>query len=419
MLKRIFSLNLLAFIIITCYSQEIDFKEQALVEFKNENYSKAIDLLKQAEKQNPKDPEVYYYLGYFCHYLAYDSRPFKSYSLDWSDLVLEYLNKAISIDPNYGDAYYFLGAEYGGRARDALFEGDVKKCGSEYAKSRKLGGNPDWLIELGKNMLKSCEPNAILFTAGDADLNAIHYLQFVENYRRDVSVFPLARLGTPWYVKLMKEGIPDFIPSVPISWTDFQIYSMRNYRWDTNIVEIPICDKYNKLYNLSGNDTLMNILLEPDLSSDRRTYLSPGSALLIDIIETNKWERPIYFPVLSGKNETFVNYFQLCGLTYRLLPVETEKFGILINSEVIENVYLDKKNYSGLVSSFPENDMPRTSNLLNSYRWILCRLAEHYYKNDKVDKGNYVLEKMNECIPKEVVPLPEYYEKWIKKLKME
>ena len=57
----------------------LDLKEQALEEFKNENYPKSIELLKKAEKETPDDPEVYYYLGYFCHYLAYDSRPLKGY----------------------------------------------------------------------------------------------------------------------------------------------------------------------------------------------------------------------------------------------------------------------------------------------------------------------------------------------------
>ncbi|MDR0729329.1 MAG: tetratricopeptide repeat protein, partial [Prevotellaceae bacterium] len=50
-------------------------KEQALDEFKKEHYSEAIALLEKAAVESPDDAEVYYYLGWFNHYRAYDSRP--------------------------------------------------------------------------------------------------------------------------------------------------------------------------------------------------------------------------------------------------------------------------------------------------------------------------------------------------------
>lgn len=398
------------------FSQEKNLKEQALEEFKNENYTKSIELLKQAEKETPDDPEVYYYLGYFCHYLAYDSRPLKGYTLNWSDLVLQYLNKAISLKPDYGDAFYFLGAEYGGRARQALLEGDIERCIKEYKNGHKYGGNPDWMIELGRNMLKSCERDAILFTAGDADLNAIHYLQFVEGYRRDVSVFPEARLGTPWFVKFMKKGVADFIPPVPISWSDHQIYSMSPYKWKTNTIEIPYSQNLLADYNIISSDSVMSIEIAPDLESKSRSYLSPAKALLIDIIETNAWERPIYFPVLAVQDTELLKFYQLCGLTYKLMPVITQENGISINTVNIEKILLNKDSYQNL-ETFPETDMPRSSNMLNGYRWILMRLAEHYYKKGDANSGDNVINKMKEYIPKEIVPLPEYYEKWLEEIK--
>jgi hypothetical protein len=401
---------------LSAYTQDLDYFNQALDEFKNENYISAIDLLKKAESRDPTNPDIYYYLGYFCHYLAYDSRPMKNYNMEWSDLVLEYLNKAIALKPDYGDAYYFLGAEYGARARNALFNKDIEKCKQEYSQGRELGGNPDWLLEIGRNILKSCEPNAILFTAGDADINAIHYLQFVENYRRDVSAFPSALLERPWFVLLMKEGIPDYIPGVPISWSEFEILNMHPYKWKTNTVNIPFSQENYSEYNIHPEDTVMNLKIEADLNQDTRSFLDPGQALLIDIIESNNWERTIHFSAFANYNDEFKKHFQLSGLTYKLMPFDTEKYGTLIDVNTTEEILLNPNNYKGL-KSFPDNDMPRASNLLQGYRWIIIQLAEYYFKNNNDEKGNYILEKMNEYIPKHIVPYPDYYTDWIEKIK--
>jgi tetratricopeptide (TPR) repeat protein len=74
---------LLVFISSSTFSQENNYFRQVLDEFEKENYPQAIELLKQAEYQDPTNPDIYYYLGYFCHYLAYDSRPMKDYDLEW------------------------------------------------------------------------------------------------------------------------------------------------------------------------------------------------------------------------------------------------------------------------------------------------------------------------------------------------
>ena len=52
--------------------QELTLKERAVEEFKNEHYPEAIEILEEAVKENPDDAEIFYYLGWFNHYLAYD-----------------------------------------------------------------------------------------------------------------------------------------------------------------------------------------------------------------------------------------------------------------------------------------------------------------------------------------------------------
>lgn len=202
-----------------------------------------------------------------------------------------------------------------------------------------------------------------MFTAGDADINAIHNLQFVEGFRKDVSAFPLALLERPWFVSLMKEGIPNYIPSVPTSWSEFEIMNMRPYKWKTIIINIPFNPENYSEFNIPPDDSLMVLTIKADLKSDTRSYLNPGKALLIDIIESNNWERPIYFSAFNNYDKELKKHFQLCGLTYKLLPFEADKYGAYIDLYSTEEVLLNPNNYTDL-KSFPDHNLPRASHLL-------------------------------------------------------
>ncbi len=220
--------------------QEANLKENALSAFRQGDYENAIELLVRAKNKDPDDAEIYYSLGYFSHYLAYDSRPLIGHDDNYSDKVLQYLTKAIELNPEFGDAYYFIGAEYGARALQALQRNDKSTYISSYQTAYERGAFPAWLIEYARNTLKSCDKKAILFTGGDAEFNSIQYLQVVENNRKDVTAIPLALLNRPWYVQRLRNGFGDILPKAPISLSNEQILDMHPYKWDTLTIEIPI-----------------------------------------------------------------------------------------------------------------------------------------------------------------------------------
>lgn len=109
------------------FSQEKSLKEQALEKFKSENYNDAISLLEQALNHSPNNADIYYYLGWFNHYQAYDSRPLKGYDYRSSERIFEYLNKTIELNPQNGDAKYFYGTECSGNAFNAMQNYDSEK----------------------------------------------------------------------------------------------------------------------------------------------------------------------------------------------------------------------------------------------------------------------------------------------------
>src|SRR6056297_2384051 len=176
--------TILLLIVLSNRAFSENFKEQALKAWEAEKYKDGLALLTKARENNLQDPEIYYYLGKFKHYLCYDSRPLAGgYDESDSDEVLEYLQKAIELKPDYGNAYYFLGSEYGARAHNYMAKNKLDKAKEQLILGHQAGGYPDWLLEYNRNILRSVDKNGILFTGGDGELNPLLYLQVVENIR--------------------------------------------------------------------------------------------------------------------------------------------------------------------------------------------------------------------------------------------
>ncbi len=372
MIKRINFILFVLYLIIPAvvFSAGVeDLKKMALSEFGGGNYAEAIRYLKEAEEKTTDDPEIYYYLGYFTHYLCYDSVPLSGYGPDESEEVLDYLKRAVELEPGYGNAYYFMGVECGARARIRLTEGDVEGAGEEFRRGMELGGYPGWLIEYGRNTLKSCKKNAILFLGGDADTNPVQYLQIVEGYRTDVTLLPMALMSRPWFIKLIKEDVEGVFPAAPVSWSDYQISNMHNYKWQANTVEAPLSEGIKEELDVEGET--FSWQLKPDLSE---RLISAGRAATADVINTNGFERPVYFSLACGMVEGLKENLQLSGLALRLLPVKTTGTDLSVDAGSTEDVLLNRENYSSL-PGVAEKDMPRISGMLANYPAALLRLC--------------------------------------------
>lgn len=396
-------------------AQETNLKQKAIKEFKDGKYTEAISLLKKAALVTPDDAEVYYYLGRFSHYLCYDVGA-RKYDEEKSNEIIIYLDKAVSLDPHLGNAYYYIGVEYGVRGHFAMIEGNIKKAKMGFRIGREKGGYPDWLLEYARNMLRSCDRNAILFTGGDAEANSAWYLQLVENYRTDISVIPIGLLNFIPFVLFAKKGLDDVLGGIPINKTDGQIRNAQIIKWKTQKIKIPISEVALKRLKIPGEITAMEWELKPGIIRDSTGFLMPGTAYIIDIVRTNKWERPIYFTVGSPpKQRAGLNaHLQLCGLTYRLLPVEAKKYGMSINPAKIESILLNPESYT-FFKDVKEHNMPRVSFILNNYRGILIKLAGFYLGKGDKKKAREILKKMREYMPEDVFPIAPPIKKMLQK----
>ena len=398
-MKKVINICLLTILCVFCtHAQKPTLKEQAIEEFKKEHYNEAVALLEKAVLQSPDDAEIYYYLGWFNHYRAYDSRPMKGYDFDYSQKIFDYFDKAISLNPDYGDAKYFYGAECSANAFEAMQSYDVENLRYFYKKAADKGAYPAWLIEFGKNFMNTCDENAILFVGGNLDFDICMYLQLHQNYRTDITIIPLGYLDRPWYIKFLKDGLEGGIRKITINLTERQIMDIHPYKWDTTTVYIPVSQALKTEFKLDPNFQF-KWTIEPDLMSNtmhskyiegeqarKRIYLSPQRALLLQIVEDNFSERPFYFAYTEPTRYCGLNScFKSCGISFRLVPVEMADADKSLDVAKLEALF-KPENFKDF-HTLKTHDMPRVSwPTVYSYNNAFVRLAKYYKQHNQTEK---------------------------------
>lgn len=363
---------------------------EAHEKFKENKIDEVLSIVESYTVENPDDAEGWFYMGRYLHYKLYDTGR-RGYDEEKSDKVLEYLNKAVSMSDTIGNAYYYLGVEYGVRGHYAFIYKDTVKSKEEFKKGRDAGGYPDWMLEYAKNVLKSCSKNAILFGGGDAELNSIWYLQSCENYRRDVTAIPIGLLSYPPFVNFIREGIDNYFAPINTSWTKDMVDSMSVMKLDTALQIVKVAKSMKKKFKLPA-DYLMKWKLEEDFDYNGEKVVMPGTMLMIDIVRENNWERDICFTLgTSEKWRSSMNDFlQINGFVLKLTPKildEDEK----IDAKSTEKILLDKKNFE----KYPEImklDYPRCSMILTNYASALLMLNEQYGITQQTKKQKEIVK---------------------------
>ena len=257
--------------------------------------------------------------------------------------------------------------------------------------------------DIGANYLKSCAPNSILFTYGDNDSFPVWYVQDVEKVRQDIRVANLSYIQAGWYIDMMRQKAYDSDPMPLTLGSDKYIEGTREQLPINNQVNKPVelkelvqfvgNDDQKYKVDLSGRGDYMNYIpankfiidvdtakvlsngtvkpyyksriVSPMIWEYSETDAFKGDLAIMDLLSTNKWERPVYFSttVPSTQYKGLEKYFVQEGLSYRIVPIKTDKpepgeFGMIDTDIMYDNmmnkfkwgnaekpsVYLDENN---------------------------------------------------------------------------
>lgn len=322
--------------------------------------------------------------------------------------------------------------------------------------------------DFGHNYLASTEPNAIIFSNGDNDTFPLWYNQEVEGFRTDVRVCNLSYLQTDWYIDQMRRQAYDSDP-LPISWTPKQYVTGQNE-------VVSIRERFNEPINVN---TAFRILLDPQFREEgegfipsRQLYIevdpqdvlasgtmdstrldeivsrinintgrnrfTKSELMVMEMLKENRWKRPMYFAVTVGDSHYLglMDHFELTGMAYRIMPIDSEGAGPGVNVDVMydnmmnkfkwgnvadPNVYLDENTlrmcrthrlmFTQLIGKLIETgDSARALKALDFSMEVLpghnvrhdftsSQLADFYYQLGEFEKGNEIIDFVaNDCV---------------------
>lgn len=305
------------------------------------------------------------------------------------------------------------------------------------------------VIDIASNYLKSCAPNAILFTLGDNDTFPLWYAQEVEGIRTDVRVVNLSLLNTDWYIDQMKKKVYNSEP-LPFTLTH-EIYSgsKREVTYlyeDTTVVPANAFveladilafattnDRRGMLQTSRGDENFFptaNFTIPVDSVGVLKSGMIPheyadsvlsnvsfifsdyvvqkNALILLDLLAHFEWKRPIYFAITTG-DDAYIGlqpYLQLEGLAYRLMPYYCRSIDEMVgraNTDIMYDNMMNKFQWRSM--NDPNVYLDETTlRMVNNVRNTFSRLAFALAYENKLDSAAKVCDKCIEVLPNESVP---------------
>jgi hypothetical protein len=135
-----------------------------------------------------------------------------------------------------------------------------------------------------------------------------------------------------------------------------------------------------------------------------RSYLIKNEMMILDIIRTNNWERPICFTSI-GNTQTLGldDYFQNEGFVYRLVPIKSNSKGRIDTDDLYEFIMNELYWFDiRQTKNYYRDIVARTLSIVK-IRGTITDLVIELVNAGEMDKAKSVIEKCEELIPTDII----------------
>ncbi len=375
--------------IVIVDSGKYEFKLQAKKD--TADYSKAYRILTNQVKLNPINAEFRYFLGYAIDRLnADDGKEMFQLKKEMTIKASEQFEEVNRLEPVYKgelfilDPYAKLTSIWGSLAEAYLNRKLSDSAKWAFSEGKKRGGFIEPILEFNRQLLNSCDNNAILVTYGDNITIPIWYLQTIENYRTDITVVDANLINTIWYPKYLKAE-----RNLKISFSDAVIDTIEYKQWQSQKVTVINSSDKTQIFRWELRPTYMD------------NYILKGDRILLDIFQQNLYTRPIYF---NNNSDSTYNLFLSPylvdeGLVNRVIPKEIDW-----NSNVLT---IHNNLYQYNLDKLQRNDIVKSRDaviVLNGFRWSYFNNIYNLVAQTKYDKAKELINLMGEKFKKDTLP---------------
>ena len=395
-MNRIFLFTCLFLLGSYAYGQEDGFQallDSGKVEFKRQqpkdtaDYSKALHLFSEAVKSRPDNAEARYFLGYtFDRLNSNDGSRMAFSKKDLTIKASEQFEIVNRLQPKYEgellilDPYSKISSVWGSLAMAYLSKGKNDSAKWAFSQGKVRGGFIEAHLAYNRQLLSSCEKNAILVVFGDNLTIPLWYLREKEALRTDVLVIDANLLNTAWYPVYLKRE-----KKLSLSYTEAQLDTLGYKEWAATDITV------------KNNGRAFTWTLKPTYYD----YILKGDRILLDIVQQTLFRRPFYFS--SGSDSSY-NLF----LTDQLSNEGVISRVLTQQSDTTASRTAYRKNLSSYsIACIPSEQIQRSPDaitLLNTFRWVYYQASYDLYERGKIREARTLLAEMEQKFDNNKLP---------------
>jgi tetratricopeptide (TPR) repeat protein len=303
--------------------------------------------------------------------------------------------------------------------------------------------------EYARNYLESCEKDAILITFGDNDTFPLWYAQEVEGIRTDVRVLNYTLSGMHWYIEQLYNKV---YKSEKLPFTlDKKFYGMdldvslvtpsnEPYREITSVLKELKTNPNTTTFDNNGDSIKVLPTNRFYISFDKAKAAAKGiypkelvdseegrvefeinipqeyryeqlirnELMLLDILGTNHFERPIYVMnprYLAKVFPNIQNYIRQEGIVYRIMPYPT---GGGFDMDKTYKLFTEKFQWGGVNQEDVYLEEAVSVNNSKNMRGNFSILANYLVENGQKQKAINVLDKAVKEFPNSKLTFDRY-----------